>query len=291
MTPPEGVLPLVDTHVHLWDRRRSGLAYGWLDAGRHPVLGDLAGLDVDRYSVPELRADARLHGVTAVVHAAAATGPDPVAETAWLQGLGDATGWPDALVAACDLAAPDAAAVLERHRAHGRFRGVRDDRPPAALADPALRRGLALLSGTGEVFCHPVGVEGVAEGVALARALPDVTLVVDQAGLPLQRDAAYREAWSAALRALAAEPNTVVKISSLGLFEHGWTPASRRPWVLACVEAFGPDRCMVGTNWPVERLWSGYGDVVGALRAAVAELTVDEQRAVLAGTAGRVLRL
>jgi len=282
---------VVDTHVHFWDRRRTELEYAWLDGpGAEATLGDLDGLRAVRYSVPELRADTRMHGVTQVVHMSAATSAY-VAETRWLQGLGDETGWPDAIVASCDLAAPDAAAELDRHREHDRLRGIRDMRPGSVLADPAFRRGYARLAGTGLVFCHTVGLEHVAAARDLVRAVPDVVLCVDQSGMPESRDADYLLRWSAAMRELAREPNVVCKISSLGVHDHGWTPGSRRPWVRALVDAFGPDRCLYGSNWPVERLYSGYGDALGAFRAAIGDLTAAERAAVLAGNARRVFRL
>lgn len=288
MTAPVGV---VDTHVHLWDRRRTGLAYDWLDGdGAEGVLGDLDGLRSVRFSVPELRAETRLHGVTHVVHKSAATS-GYLDETRWLQALGDATGWPSAIVASCDLAAPDAAEQLDRHREHDRLRGIRDMRPGSVLADPAFRRGYARLAGTGLVLCHAVGLEHVGDALDLVRAVPDVVLCVEQSALPERRDAEYLRAWSAGLRALAAEPQVVCTISSLGIHEHDWTPESRRPWIEAQLEAFGPDRCLYGSNWPVERLYSGYGEVLGAVRAAVAGLTPAEAAAVLGGTARRVFRL
>ncbi|WP_298460715.1 amidohydrolase [uncultured Cellulomonas sp.] len=286
-----GAPAVVDTHVHLWDRRRTDLEYAWLDGdGAEATLGDLDGLRGVRYSVPELRAETRMHGVTQVVHMSAATS-DPLAETRWLQGLGEATGWPTAIVAGCDLAAPDAAAALDGHREHDRLRGVRDMRDGSILSDDAFRRGYARLAGTDLVFCHTVGVDHVAAAVDLARAVPDVVLCVDQSGMPESRTPEYLRTWIAALAVLAAEPNVVVKISSLGVHDHDWTPQGRRPWIRALVQTFGPDRCLYGSNWPVERLYSGYGDVLGAFRSAIDDLTEGEQAAVLAGTARRVFRL
>jgi len=77
---------VVDSHVHFWDRRRSGLVYDWLADDAPPSsMGDLDGLLAVRYSVDEYRAETRFQGVKKVVRMHAATGsPDPVAETAWL---------------------------------------------------------------------------------------------------------------------------------------------------------------------------------------------------------------
>ncbi|WP_285102687.1 amidohydrolase family protein [Promicromonospora sp. MEB111] len=278
----------VDTHVHLWDRREHDLGYGWLDGDDFP-FGDLVAVRTARFSVPELRAEGRLAGLTKVVHMnAASTAGDPVAETAWLQRLSDETGWPDAAVVTCDLAAPDVAAQLARHRAHPVFRGVREMGPVARFADPAFRRGYAELGRVGGLFFHTVGLAGTAAALDLVRSCPETVFVLDQAGMPPDRGVDTFEAWRGMLRGLAAEPNTLCKVSSLGMADPVWTPASRRPWVLAPIEAFGADRVFLGSNWPVERLYSSYTDVVEAFRHAVRDLTPAERNAVLAGTAERV---
>lgn len=283
--------PFVDTHVHLWDRRERDLGYAWLDGDDFP-FGDLVAVRTARFSVPELRAEGRLAGLTKVVHMNAASGAgDPVAETAWLQRLADKTGWPDAAVVTCDLAAPDAAEQLARHQAHSVFRGVREIGSATRFADPAFRRGYAELGRTGGLFFHTVGLENVPAALDLVRAHPGTGFVLDQAGMPPDRRPETFEAWGSMLRALAAEPNTFCKVSSLGMVEPGWTPASRRPWVLAPIEAFGADRVFLGSNWPVERLYSSYTDVVEAFRYTTAELTAGERHAVMAGTAERVFRV
>ncbi|MFD6444361.1 amidohydrolase family protein [Promicromonospora sp. NPDC060204] len=281
----------VDTHVHLWDRRERDLGYGWLDGDDFP-FGDLVAVRTARFSVPELRAEGRLAGLTKVVHMnAASTAADPVAETAWLQWLSDETGWPDAAVVTCDLAAPDVVHQLARHAAHRVFRGVREMGPVARFADPAFRRGYAELGRVGGLFFHTVGLTGTAAALDLVRSNPGTVFVLDQAGMPPDRGVDTFEAWTALLRALAAEPNTLCKVSSLGMADPVWTPASRRPWVLAPIEAFGADRVFLGSNWPVERLYSSYTDVVEAFRHAVRDLAPAERDAVLAGTAERVFRI
>jgi predicted TIM-barrel fold metal-dependent hydrolase len=295
-TPAESageLLPFVDTHVHLWDSKRTTLRYDWLaENGSGSPLGDLDGLRTARFSVPELRAESRLQHVTKIVHMDAAAGtPDPVEETAWLQELGDATGWPDAVIASCDLAADDAARQVERHLEHGRLRGFRDMRPAAILDDDAFRRGYALLGAHGLVFCHQVGWADWTRARDLARAFPQTTFCLDQSGMPEQRDAEYLDARRGALLELGREPNVVCKISSLGMKDPRWTVATRRPWVMGCLDAFGTERCFFGSNWPIERLYSSYSDVVAAFRSIVAELSPAEQAQVLAGNAERIFRI
>jgi len=88
------------------------------------------------------------------------------------------------------------------------------------------------------------------------------------------------------MRILARVPNTVVKISGLGMSEPGWTTDTLAPWILECVELWGCDRAFFGTNWPVDRLFSSYDDdVVASYREIISTCSSGEQRALLAGRA------
>ena len=118
-----------------------------------------------------------------------------------------------------------------------------------------------------------------------------MTYCVDHALFPLQRDKEYFDKWRQCLRSLASVPGTVIKISGLGMRDWAWTPGSLRPWVLACIETFGVERAFFGTNWPLDRLYSSYGDVLDAYASAIAEFTPDEQRDLFERNAERIFRL
>jgi predicted TIM-barrel fold metal-dependent hydrolase len=272
-----------------------GLRWAWLEPGfDHPRLKGTPSLDAPRYTTPEFLAESAGSGVVAAVHVqAAAWSDDPVRETVWLDGLAAATGWPHALIGSVRLVEEDAVDVVSAHRVSERFRGVRDlSVPVAALDEPALMdrfAQLAPLAGTVELM---VTHEHFPKLAALAGRASSAVLVLGHAGLPIQRDDAYRAAWHKAMAALAAIPNVVVKISALASgADPQWTVDSLRPWVLGCIEAFGADRCMLATNWPIDRLHGTYGRLVDAYREILAELTPDERGAVLHATAERVYRL
>jgi predicted TIM-barrel fold metal-dependent hydrolase len=131
----------------------------------------------------------------------------------------------------------------------------------------------------------------MADAAELARRFPEVVYCVDHAGFPRRRERDYFEEWREGMRKLAAVENTVVKISGLGMGDHRWTVESLRPWVLECIDAWGPSRAFFGTNWPVDRLFSSYGDVVDAYRELVGDLSREEQEALFSRTACRVFRL
>ena len=90
---------------------------------------------------------------------------------------------------------------------------------------------------------------------------------------------------------LAGAENVVVKISGLGMGDTCWTVGSIRPWVLSCIEAFGVERSFFGTNWPVDRLFSSYPDVVSAYAEIIAGFAPDDQEAMFSRNAERIFQI
>jgi len=286
-------LPFVDSHIHYWDLKNPVLHYTWLEPDWvHPGLGDIDGLKVQRYSATEFIAETRFQNVSKAVHVQAAIGiEDPVEETRWLQEQADRTGFPHGIVGHCDLAAPEAADVIARHLEYANFRGVRDFGQGDYLADPVWRRGYGLLATDNLVFCLDITWENMHKARAVADEHDEVVLSVDHAGFPWERTKEYFENWKGGMALLAGAPNVVCKISGLGMCDNQWTVDSLRPCVLTCIELFGLDRCFFGTNWPVDRLYSSYGDVVDAYDEITADLTPDERTALFSANAERIFRI
>lgn len=286
-------LEFVDTHVHFWDLREPTLRYTWLQPEAvHPELGEYGAIKSLCYRAADLVAETRFQNVSAVIHVQAALGiEDPVEETRWLQASADRLGAPQGIVAYVDLASPDAAATITRHREYSNVRGVRDLRYDNYLTEPGWERGLSALEGTGLVLCDDPLVEVMGDAAELAKRHPGVTFCVDHAGFPRRRDREYFEAWRAGMRKLAAVDSTVIKISDLAMCDHGWTVESIRRWVEECINAWGTKRAFFGTNWPVDRLFSSYGDVIDAYREIIRDLPHDKQVALFSGNATRTFQL
>jgi predicted TIM-barrel fold metal-dependent hydrolase len=286
-------LPFTDSHVHFHDMQHPTLRYDWLEPeGEDIVLDDYRAIKALRYWADDFLAETRFHNVERVVHVQAATGsPDPVDETEWLQAFADRLGIPHGIVAYADLAAPDAVETLERHARFANLRGIRDLRYDDYLSSAAWRRGYGELERFGLVCCDDPIVEEMPLALELAREFPGVTLCIDHASFPRERTDEYFELWRTRMRELASADNVVVKISGLGMVDHRWTLDSLRPWVLACIEAFGVERSFFATNWPVDRLFSSYGDVLDAYEQLIAGFDEDERRALFSGNAKRIFRL
>lgn len=292
MTP----VPILDTHVHFWDRHIDGLSWPWLDpefrSARHAWTraagtGGRDFRDATRYTAEEFGAETKGLGVLGFVHVHSASSDDAAEETAWLDGVAVADGGPLAIVGKVDLAAPQGGDLLRRHRAASeRCRGVRDMKGRDGLDPAACAATLAVAAELGfsvELRTEP---EGFGTLAALADQWPDVTFVLSHAALPRSRNAATLEQWTVSAAELAARPNWICKISALcGGSDPDWTVDSIRPWALACLAVFGPDRCMLGTNWPVDRLFGTYGAVVGAYREIFAHLEGADSSRIFHGTA------
>jgi predicted TIM-barrel fold metal-dependent hydrolase len=267
--------------------------YEWLEPGGEDiVLDDYRAIKALSYRADDFIAETRFHNVTRVVHVQAAIGiTDPVAETAWLQAFADRVGVPHGIVAFADLSAPDLVETLERHAEFPNLRGIRDLRYDDYLSRADWRRGYAELERFGLVCCDDPALDEMPQSLELARDFPGITLCIDHAGFPRARDDDYFQHWRLRIRELAHAENVVIKISGLGMCDHRWTVESLRPWVLTCIEAFGIERSFFGSNWPVDRLFSSYGDVIDAYAQIICGFTDDEQRALFSGTADRLFRL
>lgn len=286
-------IPFTDTHFHLHDLKRPELRYVWLEPGFvHPFLGDIDPLKSQHYWIEDFIAEIRFANVPKAIHVQAALGtPDPVNETMWLQAFADQTGYPHGIVAECHLAQPDAEAVLDRHMQYANMRGIRDFGDGDYLMDKAWRAGFKLLGPRKLVSCIDTRVPRLPKLRDLADTFPDVTICVDHCAIPEARDETYLQTYKAALADLAKAENVIMKISGLGMFDKRWTVDSLRPWVLACIEAFGVKRVVFGTNWPVDRLFSSYPDVIDAYATIIADFTPDEQLAMFSSNAERVFRI
>ena len=93
------------------------------------------------------------------------------------------------------------------------------------------------------------------------------------------------------MQRLAGLPNVVSKLSGLGTFLHRNDAAHIADVVRDTLSIFGPNRCMFGSNFPIEKLWTGYGDLIAAYRAALTHLSPQDRAAVFHDTAARVYRL
>jgi predicted TIM-barrel fold metal-dependent hydrolase len=228
---------------------------------------------------------------------------DPLWESRWIDTVVAGNNIPSVQVVKVDLTAPTAGKQLAAHAALPSVRGVRDilnwhpdpvlsHRERADLStDPAWLAGFAALREFGFSFDLQVFPDQLGQAAALAADHGDIRIVLDHAGMPIQRDPSALDRWKRGLSAVAAEPNTMVKISALGTNDHTWTVDSIRRIVLDTIDVFGPSRCMFASNFPVDGLYSSFRRLFEAFDELTAELGRTERADLFAGTARRFYRI
>ncbi len=293
-------LDIVDAHHHIWRQADQP----WLNGPMMPrIFGPYEGIRRD-YPIAEYLADVRETGVVASVYVQ--TNWDPsrsVEEVEWVQSVADSQGWPHAIVGFSDLSGLDLTAELDAMGKAARLRGVRQQvhwhqnpqyrfaSRPDVVADPAWRKGLSTLAPRHLLFELQVFTSQMMGGAELARAFPDTTFVLEHAGMLEDTSEAGWHAWRTGMRLLADRPNMHVKLSGLGTFVHRARLEDIRPIVSETVSLFGAERCVWGSNFPIEKLWTDYASLVDIIRQAVSHLSQGEQRQILSETAARLYRL
>ena len=288
---------IIDAHHHIW--RQQDLL--WLQGEMQPrIFGEYRAIMRD-YPIEEYRADATPHGVSQSVYVQAnwPTGRE-VDEAEWVAAEAARAGTVGAVVGYADFSKPDVAQTLARLRAVPGLRGIRQQlhwhanpqysfaKRPDLSDDPDWRRGFAHLAGTGLIFELQVFAEQADPAERLVRDFPAQTFVLEHAGMLQDRSASGLRAWRDLLRRLSAHPNCLTKLSGFGTFTRSARVEDWRPVVQEALAQFGPHRCMFGSNFPIEKLWTSYADLIGVFHACIADLPEPDQRAVLHDTAQRV---
>jgi L-fuconolactonase len=320
----------------------------WLQASREePLLPELPILDAHHhfsehwggYMPPDLTTDAQGHNLRATVYIQCAwhyrqDGPEHLKPVGEIEAVVAATrnrqsrtpriaagivGYADLRGSAVDEVLTELAQASE-----GRLRGIRNSgawhagfrhgvlaRPMKGLySDPAFRAGYARLARHGLSFDAWVYHPQLREVAELARAFPDVPLVLDHIGgllgvAEFARDGERaRREWEAGIRVLANCPNIHVKIGGFGTAVFGYDFASQskppsseelarewQPLVDTTLDIFGVERCMFESNFPVDRSLGGYGVLWNAFKRVASDLTESERRALFHDNAARLYRI
>jgi predicted TIM-barrel fold metal-dependent hydrolase len=297
VTEIDRTIPFIDTHHHLWELDR--FPYNWLEdpgwPGHNALIGDYKMIRSTIGAPRRFFKEFYGANVSKSVHVEADyTGPDPVEETVWLEQVAQEYGMPNALVVFCDIEAEGAESQLDHHlEASSRVRGVRVREHPGDPDSAAFKTGYAALARRGLSYELNASPGKLPSGRDVARAFPEIQMILGHAGFPVERDADYFAKWKSEMSALAQADNVACKVSGLGMADNRWTIESIRPWVLHCIEAFGPDRTMFGTNWPVDILYGTYLEQTDAYRVilAGAGLSHADQERMLFRNAERLYRI
>ncbi|MCQ4046485.1 amidohydrolase family protein [Streptantibioticus rubrisoli] len=277
----------VDAHHHLWDlsvREQPWMDGPWADPIRRTYRLD--------HLAPELDA----HDIQATVVVQACSSAQETEELLTLAGESNQIA---AVVGWADLTDPQLGDRLARlstapggHRLAGIRHQVQDEPDPRWLRRPDVRHGLARIAEAGLVYDLLVTPRELPAAISTVRELPRLVFVLDHAAKPPVADGEWQP-WADLISELATAPNVVCKLSGLVTEAdwRNWTPEQVLPYARHVLDAFGPQRVMYGSDWPVCTLAASYDQVTALAERCAAGLDHAERAMVFGGTAARVYRL
>jgi len=273
----------VDAHQHFW--HYDSAEYAWIDESMAALRRDFMPEELAHEM-----AGAGFHACVAVQTR------QMLEETAWLLSLAGRHAFIAGVVGWVDLQADDVRAQLQQAASNPRLVGIRhlvqseaDDR---FLLRPAFCRGIALLEEFGltyDILVYPRHLPVAAEFVA---RFERQAFVLDHLAKPGIRSGRV-QVWERDLRRLAQFQNVWCKLSGLVTEAdwNGWTPAQLRPYLDVAFDCFGPDRLMIGSDWPVCTVAADYRRTVGVVVEYLRDRPLDVQEAVLGGNAQKFWKL
>ncbi len=258
---------MIDCHHHLWEL--DAVHYPWLMAKGHVrFFGDPTPIQRN-YLVDEFRDVARSQGVHASIHIQVGA-EDPLAEALWVQQVAEMNpGWPAAQVVHVDLTHPELDANLDAMQELETVRGVRQIVGRSAredalsgtnslLDDPDFNVGLSRISARSLSFDLQLTPNLMRRAADVFSGHPRLRVALCHAGSPDVRDGRSHDTWREGILDLAKLDGVFCKLSGLAMFARDAQTAVFRPFIEHCLDAFGPDRCMFGSNFPVDSLHADY---------------------------------
>ncbi|MEI6635840.1 MAG: amidohydrolase family protein [Planctomycetota bacterium] len=269
----------IDSHQHFWNY--SAAEYPWIGPGMERLARDYLPEDL----APLLAAEG-IHGSVAV------QARQSVAESHWLLKLAQAHPLVKGVVGWVDLRSDRVGDDLHALAANPRFVGVRhvvqDEPDPRFVLGSDFGRGLRELHQHGLTYDLLLYPNQLPAAIELVGLVPEQPFVVDHLAKP-RIVAGEIEGWERDLRAIARHDNVCCKVSGMvtEAAQRGWKRDDFTPYLDVVLEAFGPARLMVGSDWPVCLLAGEYADVASIPRDYFGRLSADEQAQIHGGTATR----
>jgi L-fuconolactonase len=270
----------IDTHTHLWRYRPD--AYPWIDRQRRAIARDFLPEDLEPL-IRSVGIDAAL-----LVQAQHSAG-----ETEWLLDIAEAVPFVAGVIGWVDLCAEGVAEELDALTRRPQLVGIRhivhDEPDDRFMLREDFRRGLRQLAARGLTYDLLLFPRHLPVALELVAEFPEQTFVLDHLGKPDIRKG-FRQPWHSGLEQLARFPRVYAKISGLVTEADWktWTPDALRPYIQAAYDCFGPERLMVGSDWPVCTLAGNYRRTMGVALEFVSRLRVSDADAILGGNATRV---
>lgn len=269
----------LDSHQHFWSYNADD--YGWMTGPLAPLARD--------YLPADLQCHLNQAGLDGSILVQVR---QSLEENRWMLELADQNPSIRGVVGWVDLCAEDVADQIDRFSEHAAFKGVRhivqDEPDDEYLLRPEFQRGVGILVSKGmryDILVYPKQLDAA---IAFVRAFPEQPFVLDHIAKPLVKEGVLAP-WADQIRALAESDNVSCKVSGM-ITEadwNDWTEADFDPYLDVVLEAFGAERLMYGSDWPVCTLAGSYERVFALAERFAARLSTAERAAFYGGNAAR----
>ena len=273
----------IDAHHHLW--RYNKIEYDWIGPGMDAIARDFA--------PPDLRREMSACGIDGSV---AVQARQSVEETEWLLDVAENSEFIRGVVGWAPIASRGLLGITERWGGRKKLKGLRHIIQGESDDEFILREdfnaGIAALAGTGLVYDILIYEKHLPAAVTFVDRHPNQVFVLDHIGKPRIKERVW-EPWRGNLLELGKRGNVYCKLSGMVTEADwkNWTVADLRPYVEVVLGAFGPDRLVFGSDWPVCLLASSYRDWFETAQQFLAMLSTPEKDLVFGGVAAKVYSL
>ncbi|WP_020571014.1 amidohydrolase family protein [Neolewinella persica] len=269
----------LDSHQHFWNYELP--KHDWIDNEMAAIRRNFSPDDLS----PVLQA----HGVDGCI---AVQADQTTAETDFLLDIAANNNFVKGVVGWIDLRADDLPAQLGKYAGQPLLKGfrhvVQGEPDPYFLLQPDFLRGIDTIGKLGYTYDILIFPHQLVSSLELVKQFPEVKFVIDHLAKPYAKDS-YFTGWAAGISAIAAFPNVYCKLSGLVTEAdyQDWTAEALLPYLRHALEAFGPDRCMFGSDWPVCLVAAEYGQVIGLVKDLMTGFSDEQQAAVFGGNCAR----
>lgn len=293
-------IPIVDSHHHIWLLKD----IPWLQGPMVPrIFGDYTSMKKD-YTGEDYLDDLKNNGVTKSVYVQANWDTQKaLEEVKWVQSVSDELNYPNAIVGYSDIASSNLPHLLDEQMKCPNFRGIRQQlhwhpNPQYQFASSAQvmrtknwTTGFREIERRGLTFELQIFSNQVDYAIELLNEFSKTKFILTHAGMLESKDIESLERWRTGMKKLSKCPNLYIKLSGLGTFEHKCELNIWQPIVDEMIELFGANRCMFGSNFPVEKLWTSYAQMISVIRNCLSKYSIDVQEQVLNATATKIYNI
>ena len=276
----------IDAHHHFWDLTRPEFDYDWLSAPGHEAI-------CQTYLPATLAGHIETVGVDKTVLVQT---QHTLLENDWALELASQTDYIAGVVGWVDLTAADIEDQLLQYKDQKKFVGIRhitqDEPDDNFIIREDVLGGLKVLEKHHVPFDLLFYVKHLHHAQQLGQQFPELPMVIDHLAKPEIKHQRF-DNWEAHIKSAAKFPNIMCKLSGMVTEADwaNWNPADLKPYIEVTLEAFGPERCMFGSDWPVCELAASYQDVHNALSETIGNLGKSELENIFGETANRFYRL